>query len=77
MGDGVEVLGVDAGQAPDPHPAVHPPLVGVVEAAEDIDLVAAFDQADRDLLDVPLDPAVGGGDPLLADHGDPHAATSA
>ena len=76
MGDGVEVLGVDAGKAADAHAAIHPPLVRVVHPAENIHLMAALDQAGGDLLHVAFDAAVGRRNALLSDHGDLHAATS-
>jgi hypothetical protein len=74
VGDRVEVLGVHAGQAHQLDAVVAAADRRVMEPAVDGHLVPAGDQPARDLLDVALDPAVERGDPLLADHGDLHAA---
>ena len=77
VGDRVEVLGVHAGQPHEVDPVVAPAGRRVVAPAVHGDLVAAGDEAAPDLLDVALDPAVERGNPLLPDHGDPHAAAPA
>ncbi len=74
--DRVEMLGVDAGIAMDLHASVVAGVMRIVIPAVNVDFMAAFDQADRDLLDVALDAAVSRRDPLLPDHGDLHRWTS-
>jgi hypothetical protein len=76
VGRGVQVLRVDARPAEEADLVVLAAGRRVVEPAEHVDVDAARDETARDLVDVPLDAAVGGGDALLADHRHAHQAVA-